>query len=57
MFSLKYKVQYHTNPDYPLSVETATATLPVVSEQYANDFLELVALRGTILEVELLEVR
>ena len=53
MMTLKYKVQYNTNPSYPDSVEIATASLPVVSEEYANGFLELVALRGTILEVSL----
>ena len=53
MMTLKYKVQYNTNPEYPQSVEIATATLPVVDEAYANSFLDLVSKRGTILEVSL----
>jgi len=53
MLSLTYKIEYNTNPAYPLSREFATCTLPVISEEYANNLLDLVALRGTILEVSL----
>jgi hypothetical protein len=56
MFSLKYSVELDTNPLYPLSVERSHATLTVPSEQYANEYLELVAQRGTILEVSLTEL-
>ena len=56
MFSLKYRVEYNTNPNYPLSREFSTTTLVVPSEVYANEYLDLVALRGTILEVSLTEL-
>lgn len=56
MFSLSYSVELDTNPLYPLSVERSHATLTVPSEQYANEYLELVAKRGTILEVSLTEL-
>jgi len=56
MFSLSYSVELNTNPLYPLSVERSHTTLVVPSEQYANEYLELVANRGTILEVSLTEL-
>ena len=56
MFSLKYSVELDTNPLYPLSVERSHTTLTVPSEQYANEYLDLVSLRGTILEVTLTEL-
>jgi hypothetical protein len=56
MFSLKYRVEYNTNPNYPLSREFSTTTLVVPSEVYANEYLDLVSLKGTILEVSLTEL-
>jgi hypothetical protein len=56
MFSLSYSVELDTNPLYPLSVERSHTTLTVPSEEYANKFLDLVALKGTILEVTLTEL-
>jgi hypothetical protein len=56
MFSLTYKVEYNSNPIYPLSREFSTTTLVVPSEVYANEYLDLVSLRGTILEVSLTEL-
>ncbi len=56
MFSLKYKVEYNSNPNYPLSREFSTTTLVVPSEIYANEYLDIVALQGTILEVTLTEL-
>jgi hypothetical protein len=56
MFSLKYKVEYNSNPNYPLSREFSTTTLVVPSEVYANEYLDIVALQGTILEVALTEL-
>ena len=56
MFSLKYKVEYNSNPNYPLSREFSTTTLVVPSEVYANEYLDIVALQGTILEVTLTEL-
>lgn len=56
MFSLSYSVELDTNPLYPLSVERSHTTLTVPSEEYANTYLDLVAKRGTILEVSLKEL-
>lgn len=56
MFSLSYSVEFDTNPLYPLSVERSHTTLSVPSEKYANEYLDLVALKGTILEVTLKEL-
>jgi len=56
MFSLKYRVEYNSNPNYPLSREFSTTTLVVPSEVYANEYLDLVALQGTILEIALTEL-
>ena len=56
MFSLKYRVEYNSNPNYPLSREFSTTTLVVPSEVYANEYLDIVALQGTILEVTLTEL-
>ena len=56
MFSLNYKVEYNSNPNYPLSREFSTTTLVVPSEEYANSYLDLVALQGTILEITLTEL-
>jgi hypothetical protein len=57
MFSLKYKVEMNTNPLYPLSREFSTCLGVLMNtEQDANEYLDLLALRGTILEVELVEL-
>jgi hypothetical protein len=58
MFSLKYKVEMNTNPLYPLSREFSTCLGVLMNtEQDANEYLDLLALRGTILEVELVELK
>jgi hypothetical protein len=57
MFSLKYKMELATNPRYPLSREFSTCLGVLMNtEQDANEYLDLLALRGTILEVELVEL-
>jgi hypothetical protein len=57
MFSLKYKVELEVNPRYPLSREFSTCLgLLMETEQDANEYLDLLAQRGTILEVELVEL-
>jgi hypothetical protein len=56
MFSLKYKVEYNSNPNYPLSKEFGSVSLLVPSEEYANSYLDLVSEKGTILEVSLTEL-
>ena len=53
MITLKYKIEYNTNPLYPHSVETSIASLLVNSEEEANEYLDLASKRGTILEVVL----
>lgn len=53
MITLKYKIEYNTNPLYPHSVETSAVSLPVNSEEEANEYLDLASNRGTILEVVL----
>ena len=58
MFSLKYKMELDTNPLYPLSREFSTCLGVLMNtEQDANEYLDLLALRGTILEVELVELK
>jgi len=56
MFSLKYQVEYNSNPNYPLSKEFGNVSITVPSEEYANEYLDLVSQRGTILEVSLTEL-
>jgi hypothetical protein len=57
MFSLKYKMELDTNPLYPLSREFSTCLGVLMNtEQDANEYLDLLAKRGTILEVELVEL-
>jgi hypothetical protein len=58
MFSLKYKVELDTNPRYPLSREFSTCLGVLMNtEQDANEYLDALAQRGTILEVELVELK
>lgn len=54
---LQYSVEYNTDPNYPLSTQTGTC-LGVLfnTEQEAWSYLDLVALRGTILEASISEV-
>ena len=56
-YKLSYRVEYNTNPNYPLSREFSTC-LGVIfnSEIEANEYLDLLALRGTILETNLEEI-
>ena len=54
---LQYRVEYNTNPNYPLSKEFGTC-LGVLfnTEQQAWAYLDLVAQRGTILEASISDV-
>ena len=56
-FKLSYRIEYNTNPRYPLMKEFSTC-LGVIfnSEIEANNYLDLLALRGTILETNLVEI-
>jgi hypothetical protein len=57
MFSLSYKIEYNTNPEYPLSKEFGTCLGVLMNtEQDANEYLDLLAKRGTILETNLREL-
>lgn len=57
MFSLSYKIEYNTNPEYPLSKNFGTC-LGVLcpTEEYANNMLDLLSEKGTILECNLREL-
>lgn len=56
-YKLSFRVEYNTNPAYPLMKEFSTC-LGVIfnSEVQANEYLDLVALKGTILETNLEEI-
>jgi hypothetical protein len=56
-YKLSYRVELNTNPKYPLMKEFSTC-LGVIfnSEIQANEYLDLVALTGTILETNLVEI-
>ena len=56
-FKLSYRVEYNTNPRYPLMKEFSTC-LGIIfnSEIEANNYLDLLALKGTILETRLDEI-
>jgi hypothetical protein len=56
-FKLSYRIEYNTNPQYPLSKNFGTC-LGVIfnSENEANNYLDLLALQGVILETNLEEI-
>jgi hypothetical protein len=56
-WKLSFRVELNTNPKYPLMKEFSTC-LGVIfnSEIQANEYLDLVALTGTILETNLEEI-
>ena len=56
-YKLSYRVEYNTNPNYPLMKEFSTC-LGIIfnSEIEANNYLDLLALKGTILETRLDEI-
>jgi hypothetical protein len=49
-YKLQYEIEYNVNPEYPLSKNFGTC-LGVIfdSEEKVNDYLDLLAKRGTIL--------
>ena len=54
MFSLSYKIEYNTDPAYPLSKNFGHCLgYLVATEEQANEALDLLANRGTILETTL----
>jgi hypothetical protein len=56
-FKLSYRVELNTNPNYPLGKEFSTCLGVIVnSEIDANEYLDRVALTGTILETNLEEI-
>lgn len=57
MFSLSYSVELNPNPLYPLSKETShVVAMMFVTEQDVNEYLDVLAQRGTILETNLVEI-
>ena len=56
-FKLSYRMELDTNPRYPLMKEFSTC-LGIIfnSEIQANNYLDLVALTGTILETNLEQI-
>jgi hypothetical protein len=56
-YKLSYRMEYNLNPAYPLMKEFSTC-LGVIfnSEIQANEYLDLLALKGTILETNLEEI-
>jgi hypothetical protein len=56
-YKLSYRMEYNSNPAYPLMKEFSTC-LGVIfnSEIQANEYLDLLALKGTILETNLEEI-
>ena len=56
-WKLSYRVELDTNPKYPLMKEFSTC-LGIIfnTEIQANNYLDLVALKGTILETNLEEI-
>jgi hypothetical protein len=56
-YKLSYRVELNTNPNYPLGKEFSTCLGVIVdSEIAANEYLDRVALTGTILETNLEEI-
>jgi hypothetical protein len=57
MFKLSYSIEYNTNPNYPLSKEFGTCLGVIVNNEIeANEMLDLLSIRGTILETNLVEL-
>lgn len=57
MFSLSYSVELNPNPLYPLSKETShVVAMMFVTEQDVNEYLDVLAQRGTILETNLVKI-
>ena len=59
MFSLSYKIEYAIDERYPMSPPSTGNCLGVLcpTEEYANEMLDLLAKRGTILETNLVELK
>jgi hypothetical protein len=55
MFSLSYTIEYAIDERYPMSPPSKGTCLGVIcpTEEYANEMLDLLAKRGTILETTL----
>lgn len=56
-YKLSFRVELNTNPNYPLMKEFSTV-LGIIfnTELQANEYLDLVALTGTILETRIDEI-
>ena len=58
MFSLSYKIEHAIDERYPMSPPSIGTCSGVLcpTEEYANNMLDLLAQRGTILETNLVEL-
>jgi hypothetical protein len=58
MFSLSYKIEHAIDERYPMSPPSIGTCLGVLcpTEEYANNMLDLLSERGTILETNLVEL-
>jgi len=58
MFSLSYKIEHAIDERYPMSPPSIGTCLGVLcpTEEYANEMLDLLSQRGTILECSLKEL-
>ncbi len=58
MFSLSYTIEHAIDERYPMSPPSIGTCLGVLcpTEEYANNMLDLLAKRGTILETNLVEL-
>ena len=58
MFSLSYKIEHAIDERYPMSPPSVGTCLGVLcpTEEYANEMLDLLSKRGTILECSLKEL-
>lgn len=56
-YKLQYEIEYNVNPNYPQSKEFGTC-LGIIfkSEEEVNNYLDLLALSGTILTTNVIEL-
>ena len=57
-YKLQYEIEYNINPNYPKSREFGTC-LGIIfnSEVEVNEYLDLLATRGTILSTNVIELK
>ena len=56
-YKLQYEIEYNVNPNYPKSREFGTCLgIIFTSEVEVNEYLDLIAKRGTILSTNVIEL-